>query len=250
MRFMPTSITIAPGLTQSPPDQLGARRRRRSARRRGGRPRRGRACASGRSVTVALAAEQQLGHRLAEEVRAPDDDGLGALELARRPRRAAASRPSGVHGRRPGAPEREQPGADAASARRRPCAGRSRPVSSTPSRWSGHRQLAEDPADVGVGVERARSAPTTSSRGASAGRRWSKPRDARPRRRPSACRRRRPRWPGRRRRGRRQARAARPCSPTNAADVARDLPRARAPRPPCRRSPAPPSRPQATRRAW
>ena len=54
-------------------------------------------------VTVALRCEQQLRDRLADEVRAADDHRLGALERDAACGRAAPSRPSGVHGRSPGA---------------------------------------------------------------------------------------------------------------------------------------------------
>ena len=58
-----------------------------------------------------VGAEQQLGHRLAEEVRAPDDDRLGALQLR------AGLLEQQHHARRrarpqPLAPQREQPRAD------------------------------------------------------------------------------------------------------------------------------------------
>ena len=48
-----------PGLDRVGAEQFAARRPRRPARRRGGRSRRGRGCASGRSVTVALAASSR-----------------------------------------------------------------------------------------------------------------------------------------------------------------------------------------------
>ena len=111
----------------------------------------GRACASG-SRHGGVGAEQQLGHRLAEEVRAPDDDRLGALELRRRPRRAAASRPSACTAAGPRGPSASSPALIGV-----------RPSTSLPGSIEagqldavevvGHRQLAEDPADRRVGVE-------------------------------------------------------------------------------------------------
>ena len=94
-----------------------------------------------------VGAEQQRGHRLADEVRAADDDGLGALELRRR---AAAS--SSITPDRRARPQARAARARAgrrrsASARRRPCRRRSSPVSSTPSRWSGIGSWQQDPAD-------------------------------------------------------------------------------------------------------
>ena len=96
--------------------------------------------------------EQQLRHRLAEEVRAADHDRLGALERRRRPPRAAASRPSACTAAAPRGRARAAPALSGV----RPStsfSGSTRPVSSTPSRWSGTGQLAEDAADLAVGVE-------------------------------------------------------------------------------------------------
>ena len=109
MRLMPTSITVAPGLTQSPCTIRGrptaatstSARRQTAARSR---------VREWQMVTVALAREQQLRDRLADEVRAPDHDRLGALELDAS-RSSSPMQPAGVHGRRPGRPLASRPGA-------------------------------------------------------------------------------------------------------------------------------------------
>ena len=140
VRLMPTSITVAPGLTQSPrtiPARPTAAIRTSARRQTAARSR----VREWQMVTVAFAAEQQLGHRLAEEVRAADDHGLGALELGAAPARAAASRRSGCTGAGPGGPSASSPALTGV----RPStslAGSIRPVSRTPSRCAGHRQLA------------------------------------------------------------------------------------------------------------
>ena len=202
---MPTSITTAPSLTQSPctssgpPDggdqHVGAAAdpgevaRARVAGRHGG-----------------VAGQQQRRDRLADEVRAADHDGLGALERRRRGGAAAPSRPSGVHGRRPGRPLASRPaeiGVSPSTSLRGPISSVSAPPSTCGgvgswSRMPGHArvvvELAQQPLDLvvrGVGgqpvVEAAR---------------------CRPRPTPSACRRRRPPRRGRRRPARSPARAA------------------------------------------
>ncbi len=95
-RLMPTSMTIAPGLTQSPRtiSALPTAATSTSARR----------ATTGRSrvrewamVTVQWRCEQQLRHRLAHDVGAADDDRLLAFErlcrARRRPGRSGSSRP-------------------------------------------------------------------------------------------------------------------------------------------------------------
>ena len=145
MRLMPTSMTVAPGLTQSPltirsrptAAMSTSARRQTAARSR---------VREWQIVTVALAPEQQLGHRLAEEVRAPEDDRLGALEL-----RAGLLEQQHHAGRR----ARPQP---LAAERERPALTGVRPSTSLPGSIRlgqldavevvGHRELAEDPADA------------------------------------------------------------------------------------------------------
>ena len=114
-RLMPTSITVAPGLIQSP---LTIRSRPTAATRTSARRQ-----TSARSrvrewqiVTVALAPSSSCGHRLAEQVRAPDHHRLGALERRRRPsssstmiaRRRARPQALAALGEQPGA-DRRQP---------------------------------------------------------------------------------------------------------------------------------------------
>ena len=146
MRFMPTSMTTAPGLTQS------RARPSRGAPDRGDEhvgaaadARRGRACASGRRHRR-VGREQQLRHRLAEEVRAPDHDGLGALERRRPAPRAGSCTPE----RRARAQPLRGPSASRPALRGvRPSTsfpGRSAPVSATPSMWSGTGSWHEDAA--------------------------------------------------------------------------------------------------------
>ena len=80
MRFMPTSITVAPGLTQSAPT-ISARPTaaiRTSARRQTAARSRVR---EWQTVTVAFGVDEQARHRPADEDRAADDDRLGALEV-------------------------------------------------------------------------------------------------------------------------------------------------------------------------
>ena len=113
MRFMPTSITVAPGLTQSARDQLRARRRRRPARRRARQTAARSRVREWQTVTVAFAASSSCATGLPTR-------SSGRRRPPRRPRarprrgRAAPSRPAGAsHG-------------DAAR-RRRPC-GRAGPA--------------------------------------------------------------------------------------------------------------------------
>ena len=111
VRFMPTSITTAPGLTVSAPSSFGTAD--------GGDQHVG-AAADGGEVAGARVAdgdgrvrgEQQPRDRLADEVRAADDDRLGALELDPAGARAAPSPRPACTGRRPGVPVGEQPGVD------------------------------------------------------------------------------------------------------------------------------------------
>ena len=80
MRFMPTSITVAPGFTQSPltisgPADGGDRtsaRRQTAARSR---------VREWQTVTVAFGVDEQARQRPTDEDRAADDHRLGTLEL-------------------------------------------------------------------------------------------------------------------------------------------------------------------------
>ena len=83
MRFVPTSITVAPGFTISAVDSRGepTAATRTSAR--------GQTAARSRvrewqTVTVAFSPSSSDGQRPADEDRAADDDRLGALELGAR----------------------------------------------------------------------------------------------------------------------------------------------------------------------
>ena len=159
---MPTSITTAPGLTQSASTIRGrptAAIRTSARAHTAGEVARARVADRDRRV----GGQQQLRHRLAEQVRAADDDRLGALELDVRRSPAAPSRRSACTAAGPGRPSASRP----AEQRRQPVdvLGRRRPapVSSTPSRCVGQRQLDEHAADARVGVQRARSASTTSA---------------------------------------------------------------------------------------
>ena len=109
MRLMPTSITAAPGLTAVGAEQL------RDADR--GDEDVGAAADRGEVAGARVAdgdrrvgGEQQARQRHADQLRAADDDRLGALELDPLVAPAAPSRPAGVQGTRPGLPVREQPG--------------------------------------------------------------------------------------------------------------------------------------------
>ena len=151
VRLMPTSMTVAPGLTQSP---LTIRSRPTAAIRTSARRQTSAQVARARVADRdrRVGAEQQLGHRLAEEVRAADDDRLGALELRARPPRAAASRRSACTAAGPRARARAGPALTGVS----PSTSLSasiRPVSSTPSRWSGTGSWQRIPLTSRVGVE-------------------------------------------------------------------------------------------------
>ena len=80
MRFMPTSITTAPGLTASAPSSRGTptAATRTSARRQTAARSRVR---EWQTVTVAFAASSRPRDRHADQLRAADDDRLRALQL-------------------------------------------------------------------------------------------------------------------------------------------------------------------------
>ena len=115
--------------------------------------------------------QQQLRHRLAEQVRASDDDRLGACRAGRRRCAAARSRPSGVHGRRPGRPSASRPALTGV----RPStslSGSIIAVSAGASRWPGSGSCSSTPLTAGSSFRLASSA-ATCAKLASAGRRWS-----------------------------------------------------------------------------
>ena len=140
VRFMPTSMTTAPGLTQSPRDagRRGRRRPRGRRARAAARPA-GPACASGRWSRWRSAPSSSCAIGLPNRLRAPDHNGLGA-RAAPRPRRSSSSITPDRRARaQPGTPEREQ-------ARRSPASGRRRPWPGRPARQRGRRRGARAPA--------------------------------------------------------------------------------------------------------
>ena len=95
-----------------------------------------------------VGAEQQLGHRLAEQVRAPDDDGLGALELDAGLLEQQHHARSGCTGAGPRGPSASSPALIGV----RPSTslpGATRPVSSTPSRCPGTGSWTRIPLTLG-----------------------------------------------------------------------------------------------------
>ena len=142
---MPTSITTAPGLTNS---LLTSRGRPTAA-----------ISTSARAHTSArsrvrewhrhrrVLGEQQLSHRLAEQVRAPDHDRLGALKL-RVDARQQLHHPRGSAGTQPGQPECEQPRVDRGQAIDI-LLGSITAVSAAPSRWSGNGSCSSTPLTAG-----------------------------------------------------------------------------------------------------
>ena len=151
VRLMPTSMTAAPGLIQSP--------RIISGRPDGGHEDVGRAAEAGQVARARVrhrdrraARGQQQRHGLAHDQAAPDDDGV------RRPRSAIPARssshmiPAGVHDTDPGSPRIRRPRLTGAK------------PSTSLSGWMrlaiahlrelvGHRQLHEHPVDGVVGVQ-------------------------------------------------------------------------------------------------
>ena len=127
MRFMPTSITVAPSLHHLAGDQarapdggdqhVGARQTAARSRVR-----------EWQIVTVAFSREQQRRDRLADQVAAPDDDRLALPRAACRYARSSSITPDGVAGTSAVAALHEQAGVR----RRQPVdvlrAGRSRDV--------------------------------------------------------------------------------------------------------------------------
>ena len=169
VRLMPTSMTTAPGLTQSPPTSRGAPdggdQHVGAPADRGA----GRGCASGRSSPSRWRPSSSWAIGLPNEVRAPDDDGLGALE---RRRRASLeqhhARRSACTGRSPGRPSASRPALTGVSP------STSLPGSMQPGQLVavevvGHGQLAEDAVDRRVGVELVDERRRPRSRVASAG---------------------------------------------------------------------------------
>ena len=189
-------------------DQVRRRRRRRPARRRGGRPRRGRACASGAVVTVALAGQQQRGRSACRRGRS------GRRRPPRRPRASTSwRRSSSMHAERRARPQARAGPWPAgrwrsASGRRRPCPGRSPRSARGPSTCGGVGSWSRMPLTAGSALSSCSSARTSvvATRPRRAG---GRSRGCRPRRSPSACRRRRSRTRGRRRPGPSPGRAAR-----------------------------------------
>ncbi len=163
MRFMPTSITTAPGL-----DRLGAEQPRHADR---GDQDVG-AAADGGQVAGARVADgdgrvrgqQQACHRHADQLRAADDDRLGALQLD-----ALVAQQLHHAGRRAGHQARACRGPAgrrwSGSARRRPCRDRSRRRPRSGSICSGSGQLDEDAVDVVVASSAATSSSSSSSLG-------------------------------------------------------------------------------------
>ena len=143
------------------------------------------ACADRRQIACARVAhrdrrvgpEQQLRHRLAEQVGAPDDDRLGALELDVRRSPAAPSRRSACTAAAPAARAPAGP-PRAPSARRRPWPTSTRPVSLTPSRCAGSGSWTSTPLTSGSAFRRSIS--STTSRLASRRRRGGGRRSAMP----------------------------------------------------------------------
>ena len=104
------------------------------------------------TVTVALCAEQQLRHRLAEQVRAPDDDRFGAFELDAGVGQQLHHAQRACTGAGPGARATAGPALTGV----RPStslSGLIMPVSAGPVEVLGQRQLQQDAADGRVGVQ-------------------------------------------------------------------------------------------------
>ena len=236
MRLVPTSITVAPGLTQSA--LTSSRRPDRGDEDVGsaadlGQVARARVADRDRRV----GAQQQRRQRPADQDRAADDHRLGPLELGVPRARAGASRPAECTGPGPGRPWASSPALVAV----RPStslAGSIAAITCVGVDLVGHRQLDEDAVDTAVVVQlgdqleqlvlrrRARR-----DRGGSSA--------CRPPRRPGSCSRCRPARRGRRRPGPSPGRAcarARRRTPR----PRRRPPRGPRRRPPCRRSPRPP----------
>ncbi len=108
-RFMPTSMTTAPGAMKSPLDHPRPADRGDQAPRPGAQTAARSRVREWQTVTVAFACEQQLCHRLAEEVRAADHDRLGAFRASTPARAQQLHHASGVQGRRPGRPSASRP---------------------------------------------------------------------------------------------------------------------------------------------
>ena len=105
---MPTSITVAPGLIQSPRTISGLpiAATSRSARRHTAGRSRVLECAM---VTVAFSASSKLRHRLADDVGAADHHGFEAGERRHARSWPACTQPSGVQGTSAGRPEASRP---------------------------------------------------------------------------------------------------------------------------------------------
>ena len=188
VRLIPTSITVAPGLTQSPCTMRGAADR--------GDEHVGAAADAGQVARARVAhrdgrvaREQHLRDRLADEVGAPDDDRLGALELdaVAVEQLHAAGRACTAAG--PGRPFASSP-AETGVSPSTSFAGSISHVSPLPSMCPRRRQLEQDARDARVAVElgeqrldlglrRVGREPVVEARA------------SRPRASPSACRRRR-----------------------------------------------------------
>ena len=155
-RLIPTSITTAPGLMYPAPSSLGtptaairtSARAQTAARSRS---------ASGTS-SPSRCARAAARDRLADEIRAADDDRLGALELEPRSGRAVRSRRAACTAAGPACPEASRPALTGVSPSTSFSGRNERRQRPRRRAALGHRELEEDAADLGVGVQARRSA--------------------------------------------------------------------------------------------